>query len=250
MIDLEKKRKRIEALVKLLALGVTGFFVAPVIFITIKGLLGLIVAAAIGSLMICFAPAVGAKLANWRLKALKAEASVNPIETLENQYSERSHALDAFLVNIKEFYAEIQNFHSEIEAYKTQFPNVECRFEPQYHKMVSLFRNRTEKYKSVQSSLKDFATVIEQKRSEWKVAQAAAKMSKAAGVGEDFLSKLMADTAIDSVQTGLNKAFAELEVSLLDEQVTVESPRVITSGSSLPAFDLELETQPERELVK
>ncbi|MGA3007842.1 MAG: hypothetical protein ABSE59_08125, partial [Opitutaceae bacterium] len=54
---------------------------------------------------------------------------------------------------------------------------------------------------------------------EWQMAQAAAAMNKAAGVdAEAFLQKIQVDTAFDSVQKGLNAAFADLQVSLLDEK--------------------------------
>ena len=48
MNDLELKRKRIEAVVKIVAMLVTGFVVAPFIFIAVKGLIGLAIAGVIG----------------------------------------------------------------------------------------------------------------------------------------------------------------------------------------------------------
>lgn len=254
MIDLERKRQRIELAVKLVAIPVVGFVLAPFVFVAIKGLIGAIVAGVISLIAINLAPWAGAKIANWRLKALKHEAAKNPIETLENQYQEKELARDRFKAHITEFYAQIQNFHAEIEEHKSKFPDQPCKFEPQYQKMLLLLENRTAKFRQVQANLLKFADVIEQKRSEWKVAQAAAKMSKAAGVGEDFVSKLMQDTAIDSVQTSLNTAFAELETSLLDEVVAVEAPQpsVVVAvlperSSTLPALDLDFVSDSEKE---
>ena len=63
-----------------------------------------------------------------------------------------------------------------------------------------------------------FAEVIDEKRSDWKIAQTMAEASKLANVGQDFQSKLLKDTALNTIQDGLNLAFSELETSLLDEQ--------------------------------
>lgn len=212
---LEKKRKRIELVVKVVALGVIGFVVSPFIFATIQGLVGLLIAGSIGVIAINLAPWAAVKVANWRLKALKHEASLNPIETLENQYGERKAALIQIRSGIKEFHAQVENFRTMIEEFKQKYPE-DTRYDDKYGKMQALLANRVEKYKSAQVGLAQFDEMIERKRAEWKIAQAAASLDKAAGVGEDFISKLMADTALDSVQTHLNAAFAELEVSLLD----------------------------------
>lgn len=105
MIDIEAKRRFTENAAKIIGLGVISFLVAPIILIVIHGLIGLIVAVAIGGLAINMAPAGAAMLANWRVKALKAVAAANPIETLENQYKDRQGALFRIRDNIKQSYA-------------------------------------------------------------------------------------------------------------------------------------------------
>lgn len=251
-MDTEQKRKRIEALVKVAALLVGGFLCSSFIFIAVKGLIGLLLGAAVGLTAVNLAPWFAVKVANWRLKALKHEASLNPIETLENQYKEREGALVAFRENIKSFHAEVQNFYGELEGFKERYPDKAARFDEQYGKMKMLLDARGTKYKQAQRKLLEFSEVIDQKRSEWKIGQAAAKMSKAAGQGEDFISKLMADTALDSVQTNLNIAFSELEVSLLDEVdgkkvIPMKQPVALAEGSGPPTLDLDFVTDNQSE---
>lgn len=101
MIDLEQKRKRIEGLVKIGGLCVIGLVVAPFIFLTIQGLLGLVLAAGISFTAINFVPWYAAKVANWRLKAIKHEASKNPIETLQNDLRFKTLELDSRKTNIE-----------------------------------------------------------------------------------------------------------------------------------------------------
>ena len=249
MLTDDQRRKRIETFVKVTALLFVGFVFAPFVFIAIKGLIGLLIAGAISLVAVNLLPWFAAKVANWRLKTIKHEAAQNPIETLENQYQEREHALVQFRQQILGFNAEVQNFYSELEEHRRNYPNDCQKFEEQYLKMKALLTSRGEKYKQAQKKLKDFSDIIERKRSEWKIAQAAAKMSKAAGVGEDFISKLMTDTAIDSVQLSLNTAFAELEVSVLDEQTAElpNKPAAQIENSGPPTLDLDFESIPHIE---
>lgn len=232
--ELNTKHKRIELFVKLGAMGIIGFVLAPYIFLSIKGIMGLIIACTIGFVAINMAPWFAVKVANWRLKALKYEASKNPVETLELTYQKKEEGLLAFRDNIKVFHAEVENFRAVVQEHKERYPG-DTKYDEKFNKMVQLLNLRAAKYKQAQRNLAEFAEVIERKRSEWKIVQAAAKMDKAAGAGDDFVSKLMADTALDSVQTSLNTAFAELEVSLLDEAINVTPTN--ESTASAPAID-------------
>ena len=254
MTDLETKRKRIETVVKIALLGVAGFVVAPFIYTAITGLVGLVVAATVGLVIVNLAPSAGALIANWRLKALKAVAAANPIETLENQYAERENALLKIRDNIKEFHTVVQELWGQIQEHNEKYPDRPSQFLEKYNKMKDLLALRSNKYKQAQANLRGFSELIDEKRSDWKVAQAAAKAMKLANVGEDFQSKLMADTALTTIQDGLNFAFSELEVSLLDEQplstttVTV-APAVkkqLSEKAGPPPLDLVFnEEQPE-----
>jgi hypothetical protein len=215
--DLEQKRKNIETAVKIVILVVVGFIVAPFIFLAIKGLIGAIIAAVVGLVAINLAPSFAALVANWRLKALKAVAAANPIETLENQYADREAALLKIRDNIKESYAVLQDLYAQIQEHDEKYPGKPSQNLDKYNKLKALIELRGKKYKQAQANLKAFGEVIEEKRSDWKIAQTMARASKLANVGQDFQSKLMQDTALITIQDGLNIAFSELETSLLDE---------------------------------
>lgn len=248
MNALELKRQRIERIVKIVALLGIAFFVSPFIFATIQGLVGLVVAFAIGTVAVNLAPWFAAKVANWRLKALKHEAALNPIETLEEQYRQREQGLIQYREDIKLFHAEVENFRAEVANHKASYPD-DTTFDDKFKKMVALLQHRAAKYVEAQQKLADFNKVIERKRSEWKIAQAAARMDKAAKVGEDFISNLQRDTALTSIQTHLNSAFAELEVSLLDEAGNAPAPK---PAAALPSTEgpLSLDLGIEVETVK
>jgi hypothetical protein len=77
--------------------------------------------------------------------------------------------------------------------------------------------------------------LIEEKRSDWKIAQTMAEASKLANVGEDFQSKLLKDTAVNTIQDGLNLAFSELDTALLDENNSTPTPVQVTSAPAAVA---------------
>lgn len=180
-------------------------------------------------------PWFGVTLANWRLKALKAAAAMNPIETLENQYADRQTALLAIRDNIKQSYAVLQDLYSQIQRHNDQFPGAPSQFTDKYNKLKQLVELRGNKYKQAQQNLLTFSELIDEKRSDWKIAQTMAKASQLANVGEDFQSKLLKDTALSTVQDGLNLAFSELETSLLDEQPTSSGTQPTVQVSNSPA---------------
>ena len=245
MNDIEQRRKKIETIAKVVGLGIAGFLFAPIAYATITGLVSLIVVGVIGLAVVNIGvPWFAITIANWRLKAIKAAAAANPIETLENQYAEREQALLKIRDNIKEFHAVIQELWSQIQEHNEKYPDRPSQFLEKYNNMKALLALRSNKYKQAQANLKAFGELIEEKRSDWKVAQSAAKAMKLANVGEDFQSKLMQDTALNTIQDGLNMAFSELEVSLLDEQPATPTATVTVLPSNEKAKVNQLADKP------
>lgn len=237
-IDLEARKKKIEMWAKVLGFGVVGFIFAPFAIATITGLVSLIVVGTIGLLVVNVGlPWFAVTLANWRLKALKAAAALNPIETLENLYADRQSALLKIRDNITQSYAVLQGLATQIKDHNDKFPNTPSQYTDKYGKLKQLVELRGKKYKQAQANLIAFAEVIDEKRSDWKIAQTMAEANKLANVGEDFQSKLLKDTALSTVQDGLNTSFAELETSLLDEQPAVSgsTPTVEVSAGRTTA---------------
>lgn len=217
-MDIEQRRKRIELGVKLAALAAVGFFVAPMIFVAVKGLVGLALAAAVGVAAINLAPWYAAKMANWRLKAIKAEAAANPVETLQNAYAARLNDLAAKADAIKKFYAEVKSFEGRLVEFKQKFPEEAPRFDEQHQAMRKLLELRRAKYGQAQAEVVKFNNEVQRAKAIWEMAQAAAVMTKAAGVDADkFLERIQTETALDTVEKSMNAAFAELEMSLMEQ---------------------------------
>jgi hypothetical protein len=225
------------------ALGLAAaLVVSPIIFLVVKGMVGLALAALIGLAVINFAPVLSLKFANWKLRGLKHEAATNPVETLQNQLVDKRAALAQFARSITDFKTEVANFGDKVEVFKRQQPQNAERFVAQHAGMVLLLRRREQRYRQADQELDMLEQKIEQASSLWDMAMAAQRMNKLAGVdpGQQF-DKILQDVAFDSVQSNVNRAFAELETSLLEEPQQLEAPKEFVA--------LVTEIQPAKEKV-
>jgi hypothetical protein len=258
----EQKAQRIQTVVKVAALGGLLVILGPVYITMLHGMMALAalaLTAAVSFVVINLIPAFARLVGNWRLKALKAVAAMNPIESLEIIYRDKQAALSASYENIKQTYAILQGLHDQITEHDEKFPGKPSQYLDKYNKLKALVELRGKKYKQAKVNLAQFSDVIEEKRSDWQIAKTMAQANKLANVGEDFESKLMQDTALSTVQDGLNNAFAELDTALLDETpggsatVTVSAasaPKVVTNSNSTVSMpDLDLESDDSQPII-
>lgn len=197
---------------------VAAAVIAPVIFLTVKGLIGLAIAGAVGLVIINGAPVLSSLLANWKVKGIKAVASANPVEQLQNVLMERQRALARFAEQITEFSARVRQFEGKLQWFKKQFPGEADKFDEQAAAMNRLLHTRRSKYEDVKQQLVAFEMEVKKADAIWQMSQAAAELHKAAGMdGEDVYAKIKAETALESVEMSLNKSFAQLETALMEE---------------------------------
>lgn len=245
MNEIELKRQKMATWAKW-SLGLLGAVViSPVIFLAVKGLVGLAIAGIVGLTIISFAPVLSMKFANWKIKGIKSEAATNPIETLQVQLIEKKEALLRFLNSINSFAAEVKGFEDKVEQFKREHPSEAAQFDEQLKAMIELLENRKLKYRRAREQVNFFEASIDRARAKWEMAQAAIRMNKLAGMqtGDEY-EKIKVETAIDSVQTAMNTAFAELETALLSE----EHPPMLPNQTTAPGV-LIIE-QPVREGVQ
>jgi hypothetical protein len=212
--------------------------VAPVIFLTVKGLVGLAIAAVVGLAIINGAPVISSAFANWKMKGIKAVAAANPVEQLQNVLLERRGALRLFSERITDFATRVRQFESKLQSFKAQFPADAPKFDEQAAAMNQLLSLRRAKYEEVRQQLAAFELEVKKADAIWQMSQAAAELHKAAGMeGEDVYAKIKAETALESVELSLNKSFAQLESALMeenkDERGMVYVPNTTGSRQSL-----------------
>ncbi len=207
---------------------VIGFFVAPMIFVAIKGIVGLAIA---GSLMIgiwTVLPAVGALAGNMRLKLIKAEASKNPIETLQNEYLRRDQSLNERKTRIEALAAKTAGFGTKLSQFKRDYPSDAESFQDIYDKMVLLLKRSREQWVLAEKQLTAFDREITRAKAKWDMALAAADLRQDAGkVEAEFFAKLRVECSFDAIENGMNSAFAQLDTLLMES----ESVQALPSGA-------------------
>lgn len=219
----EQKRKNILKLTKIGMLLASAFLISPFVFGILQGLAGLIGIGVTLGVTWALAPTVGAKLANWRIKQLKAEAAKNPIETMENTYAQRAQALEQAKDILERAIGATRTYKDEVDKFRKEQPENAAKFEEIYKNMVALVDAKKRKYKEAHTALDQFYKEIGRQRSLWKITQAAIAVNKAVD-GDDaekkFLEQLQVDTAFTSIQDSMNTAFSDLETALLEDTKT------------------------------
>lgn len=197
-----------------IALIVGAVIVSPIIFLAVKGLIGLIIAGVLGLAIVNLAPVVGMKLANWKVKAITKEAGENPIETLTNIIIAKRQAFNVFRENVTQAATAEKTFAQKVDGFKKKWPARAPEFENQLQAMHVLVQKKYRALKDAEASLNDADAKLEEMKAYWEMSQAAQAANRAAGMDTgDLYEKLKADTAVDAVYSSMNRAFAELETA-------------------------------------
>ena len=213
-MDIDTRRANVKKWATIGLVGLTGLIVAPVIFLAIKGLIGLVIAGVVGLGVVTFTPWVTMKFANWKVRAIMAEAKENPIETMVNLLSAKQIAFKEFQINVTTAVTARNNFKSKIEAFAVKYPARAPEFKTQLSRMTDLVERKKKALNDAEHMLEEGHNKLEEMKAYWEMSQAAQAANKAAGMdtGDQF-ERLKADTAVDAVFESMNRAFAELEVA-------------------------------------
>jgi flagellar biosynthesis chaperone FliJ len=219
----EQRKVRLARWVKWGA-GLAGAaIIAPIVFLAIQGLIGLIVAGVLGLVIVHGAPVLATMFANWKIKAIKAEAARNPVETMQAVLQEKDQAVKAFAQRVEDFATEVRNFGDKLDGFRTQFPVEAPKFEDNLRSMKKLLDLRRQRLREARDELGRFESEIRKVDAIWKMSLAASSMHRAAGMTEDsIMQRIKTETAIDSVQSSLNRALSQLETSLSEESAAIE----------------------------
>lgn len=212
--DVNAKREKIATYAKW-GIGFAALVVlSPIVFLAVKSLVGLIIVGALGFTAINVAPVFAMKIANWKVKMIVAEATVNPIETLTNLLIEKRKAFALFKENVTQAATAAKNFAQKVQGFKQKFPNRAPEFEAQLAAMNELVKRKYAALKDAEHTLSEGDVKLDEMKAYWEMSQAAQAANKAAGMDTgDLYEKLKADTAVDAVYTSMNRAFAELETA-------------------------------------
>ena len=224
LTELNEKRKKYDTRIKwgLALLG--ALIVSPIIFFVVQGLVGLAAAGLTGLLIVNLAPVVSMKLTNWKLKAIKAEAAKNPVETLQNVYNERDKEKLAIKEQITAFRTKCLTFKDKVDGFRVKYPDEAVRFEKQLFAMEAQLARREQTYKQIKADLEKFRDVIDKAQALWDMSLASASLDESA-VEIDanvVMQRIKTETALDSIQDSLNRSISSMTSDFLDDDKVIE----------------------------
>jgi len=212
--------------VQSLAIMVAGFFIAPFVFQAIGGIIGLGVAAGLAGAMVYFSPWMAMKAANLRLKAMKAEAIKNPVETLQIQLVTAQGEVEKSRRELVDFDAALRTFRDEVNGLAKSFPGSEEKFKEQLEEMERGLQAKRDLRNAAIQAMGEFEKVVQRAEAEWRVTQAMINAGKASKSSVDLaVQKILGNTALTSVQNGMNRALADLKTLNLAAPPVIDLPR-------------------------
>ena len=222
MLTPEEKRDRLARWLKVGAVLGGAVIIAPIIFMAVQGLIGLALALAVGFTINALAPVFALRVATWRIMGLKAIARGNPIETREHIAIQNRERLKQFAESITSFAAEVKNFADEVAKLERQYPGESASFQEQLAACRHLLQVQRDKYAAATKAAEEFEAATARAKAKWNVAQSALRMRRLAGAQMGAtMDKILAEEALDSVQSAMNSAFAELETSIMEATSTL-----------------------------
>lgn len=218
-----------------LILGLAVF--APVLWLALGGLLGLIALGVTWTATWMLRPWVFMKAANLRLHFIKSEAARNPTETLQEEHRRQSVILEERKGGVESMAGAIKTLDQAIDGLERDFPDSPelPQMREDQAELTKLLRARQDDWKQAYVTLGEFAKEIQRVGKLWEVSLAAAKARQQSGLTEDeWISKLKTQTAIDSVRTNLNTQLS----ALTTENMQAEADRILkgkAAARALPA---------------
>lgn len=224
----EQRKARIAGWAKW-GIGLAGAaLIAPIVFLAVKGIVGLAVASVLGMAIVHGAPVLSMKFANWKLKGLKQEARQNPIETRQNIAMQARARIKAGEQELTTFSTEVRNFADQVKALRSSQPDDAADFDEQLKSLKRLQDLKRQRLADAMHQADEFEAATDRAANKWKVAQAAIRMQKLSGAMEDdAMNKLLAAESLDSVQSAMNRALSELDSALaMEAPPALEAPAI------------------------
>lgn len=217
----DPRAKRWGNIAKYGLLLVVGFLVAPFIWVSIGGLIGLIVAGVVFLTAWMLKPYAYSVAANMRLKLIKSEAAKNPVETLQEDLRRKMVELDVRKTNIEKLNGQIRTFADKVDDIKDKFGVKDSgyiKLNDDLNDLKRIYKHRCDKWREAKNQLDKFSEEIDRANMIWEAACAAAAARETSGLTEDeFMAKLRTETAFDSIQQNYNEALASLDTAMLEE---------------------------------
>ena len=211
--DPEVRKKQLATALKWGAALLAGFIVAPFVFQAIGGLIGIVIALAVGVAIQQLAPLYTMAMANLTMKLLVGEARRNPIETMRNIYVDNMKTIQEKDQKIAEFAGRLDDFKDKMADFGKKYPEEVVKYQEVAKKMTTLLARQVQKQKMAKAAAKLYSDQITKAEAIYQMACAARDVQTLAGkIEKQVFQDIMKQVAFDSVTHQFNTAVAELTV--------------------------------------
>lgn len=227
-MDTDKKKQRLATILKWAGGLVGAAIISPVIFLAVKGLVGLGLAALTGFLILRLSPVVSMKVSNLVVKMIVHEAEKNPIETMENLLIEKTEELQTRDQQIVAFETSVRDYDGKAAQFKKDYPDEAASFQEISAKMHEGLGQRKRRQKEAREELAELERRIEKGKALYKMSMAALEVTAMSKTAEaEVYQKIKENVALDAIASSLNRAFANLSMAIdQDSDVIAPSERV------------------------
>lgn len=202
--------------------------VAPIVFLAIKGAVGLIAAAVIGSVCVALMPAFTQLMTNLKFKAYTEVVSRAPIESLYTEQQLAHNDLMEARTALEGQMGQVEMMKDNLEDYRKKRaddPESIAKWVERVNEWEKVLAFNIELFKGAKVEYAKFGRIIEDAEMDWKMSAADRKLSKAFGKKDDFMRNLRTKTALDAVQQESAAARARLKMSLVDNDYAVSQTK-------------------------
>lgn len=225
MTDIDIRREKLIKHFKYGGLGLVLVAVVPLLFIVASMVAATVTAGAIavigGIALVNLIPVISMKGANWRLKAMKAEARTNPIETAQNQLAKMANQLDAFKQETAQRRSDGKAMVDEISELRKEDPEGAARFDDRIAAYHQEMQDRDSKIEDMVRTLDDATTRVNNAARLWKLEQKYAHL-KSPSESAAMLDKILMDEAIDEALSVANNTASRMHVDAVASRVRQE----------------------------
>jgi hypothetical protein len=222
-------RENFNRLVKYGGFGLVALLISPLVFLILKGIMGMAaiaVALAVAAVANALIPAFSEWLTQLKFRSLKAVISRAPIETMIQRAKERWEAITEQRALLQDQLATLQGYKRKTEETAQRYPEEAESMRLNLSQYEQLFAYRVDAFKEAKLSAEKYDHMVEKAEAMFSLAQADAKMSQSFGKQEDFMVRFKEKYAFDAVNEASDKAIANLRMALVDNNYAekIEAP--------------------------
>ena len=210
-----------------LGLGaLVALLVAPVIFLVVKGIVGIALALAVAAVINALVPAFSEWLTHLKYQSMRFVIDHAPVDALIHRAQERWDALEEQNKLLTEQAGTLEAYKKKAVTFARNFPEEAAETQANLKQYEELFAYRVDAYKVAKEETAKFMKVIDKAEAIYQMATADAALGKSFGKNKDFMAVFREKTAFDAIDKASANALGNLRMALLDEQLSakIEAP--------------------------